>query len=603
MEIDLAELTRDSPYELDSDMKYIETIDHGAFGTVLHVLDLTTNKDMAVKVINKIGTRYSYIDKVKEEISILRILKHPNIVKFYGYTETNSQLLIKMEYIKFGTLKHWINQREKITEEEASIILQKILSAIKYLHSKQICHRDIKPENIMLSKENDLNSIKIIDFGLSAQNFDKLINNNYCGTYIYMAPELIEKKLYFISVDIWSIGILMYLLLNKGKHPFYIKGDNKNDVAEKIKNGKIKFYERISPMAKHLISKLLEPNPSWRYTASQAIRHPWITRNINDISPLTTNELLMKSNTKKIIKEFFNVCLFLNYFAKKKKKINISIDKRYTQKCIYFDEIKNLKLKIQKEKCLEVPLIDDEDEKNNNNSSKIKEENSGHKNKGTRGKSFCIIDRNPRKRGKTLKLSSTLLKFNELNKKKELTTKGSNNLANVSKKYQINKDNTINYKLQNLKISLDVVNANLKRKDNYIHKIKKRNSCQLRSISTFALNKNNSYRKYLKLNSEITYEKNNEETKIKSTKNIYQFETPQKFYQYLSSKKLINNFPKVEKLKKINLFQKDSQKTLNNLENINISPLILPNLGKLVKRRENHEMTNTKNFIKIRILK
>ena len=133
--------------------------------------------------------------------------------------------------------------------------------------------------------------------------------------------------------------------------------------------------------------------------------------------------------------------------------------------------------------------------------------------------------------------------------------------------------------------------------------IKKRNSCQLRSISTFALNKNNSYRKYLKLNSEITYEKNNEETKIKSTKNIYQFETPQKFYQYLSSKKLINNFPKVEKLKKINLFQKDSQKTLNNLENINISPLILPNLGKLVKRRENHEMTNTKNFIKIRILK
>ena len=114
MEIDLAELTRDSPYELDSDMKYIETIDHGAFGTVLHVLDLTSNKDMAVKVINKIGTRYSYIDKVKEEISILRILKHPNIVKFYGYTETNSQLLIKMEYIKFGTLKHWINQREKI---------------------------------------------------------------------------------------------------------------------------------------------------------------------------------------------------------------------------------------------------------------------------------------------------------------------------------------------------------------------------------------------------------------------------------------------------------------------------------------------------------
>ena len=602
MEIDPTELTRNSPYELDSDMKYIETIDHGAFGTVLHVLDLTTNKDIAVKVLNKIGLSYSYIEKVKEEISILRILKHPNIVKFFGYIETNSQLLIKMEYIKFGTLKHWINQREKINEEEASIILQKILSAINYLHSKQICHRDIKPENIMLSRENDLTSIKIIDFGLSAQNFDKLINNNYCGTFIYMAPELIEKKLYFISVDIWSIGILMYLLLNKGKHPFYIKGDTKIDVAKKIKKGKIKFYEKISPMARHLISKLLEPNPSWRYTASQAIKHPWITRNINDIPPLTTNELLMKSNTKKIMKDFFNVCLFLNYFSKKENILNISIDERYTQKCIYLNEVKNLILKMQKEKCLEVE-IDNEDEKNNNNNSKINDQNSGHKSIRTRGNSFCILDKNIRKRGKTLKLSSTILKFNELNKNKEFTTKRNNNVVSILKKYQTNKDSTINYKLTNLKTSLVVVNSNLKRKYNYIHKIKPMNSYQLRSLSTIDISKNNTFKKYLKLNSENTIEKNNEETKIKLTKNAHQFETPQKFYQYLSSKKLINNFPKVEKLKKINLFQKKSQKTLNYLENIYNSPLILPNLGKLVKRKENNETTNAKNFINIRILK
>ena len=78
----------------------------------------------------------------------------------------------------------------------------------------------------MISKKNDLNSIKIIDFGLSNNNFNNLINNDYSGTYIYMAPELIEKKLYFISVDIWCIGILMFILLNKGKHPFYKEGDN-----------------------------------------------------------------------------------------------------------------------------------------------------------------------------------------------------------------------------------------------------------------------------------------------------------------------------------------------------------------------------------------
>ena len=296
MEIDFDELTREFPYELGTDVEYIETIDNGSFGTVIKAFDIASNQEIAIKVISKDEKNHSQIDKLKEEISILRILKHPNIVKFYGYMETNNQLLIKMEYIKYGSLKQWINKKEKISEEEASIIIKKILSAIEYLHSKHICHRDIKPENIMLSRENDLNSIKIIDFGLSAQNFDKLINNDYCGTYIYMAPELIEKKLYSNSVDIWSIGILMFILLNDGKHPFYIIGDNRSEVAKKIKLGKIKFYKKISPMAKHLMMKLLEPIPSWRYTASQAIKHPWITRNINDVPPITFNELLQKSN-------------------------------------------------------------------------------------------------------------------------------------------------------------------------------------------------------------------------------------------------------------------------------------------------------------------
>ena len=89
----------------------------------------------------------------------------------------------------------------------------------------------------------------------------------------------------------------MFILLNKGKHPFYNKGDNRDEIANKIKEGKINFYEKVSPMAKHLIKKLLEPNPSWRYTASQAIKHPWITRNVNDTPPITFNEILVRSNS------------------------------------------------------------------------------------------------------------------------------------------------------------------------------------------------------------------------------------------------------------------------------------------------------------------
>ena len=177
MEIYMDDLTHEFPYDLGNDFKYIETLAHGAFGTVIHVIEISTKKDMAIKVINKTSSHQSSIEKVKQEISILKQLNHKNIVKFYGFFETVNQLLIKMEYVKYGTLKKWIKNHKKITEEEASIILSQILSAVVYLHGKQICHRDIKPENIMLSKENDLNSIKIIDFGLSAQHFYRLINN------------------------------------------------------------------------------------------------------------------------------------------------------------------------------------------------------------------------------------------------------------------------------------------------------------------------------------------------------------------------------------------------------------------------------------------
>ena len=351
MEIYLDELTSKFPYEIGVNFKYIETIDHGAFGTVIHVVEISTNKDMAIKVINKTSSRPSIIKKVKEEISILKKLNHENIVKFFGFFETNNQLLIKMEYVKYGTLSKWIKNHKKITEEEASIILRQILSAVVYLHSKQICHRDIKPENIMLSRENDLKGIKIIDFGLSAQNFDKLMNSDYCGTYIYMAPEQIEKKLYFISVDIWSIGILMFMLLNNGKHPFYMKGESKKEFNKKIENCKINFYNKISPMAKHLIFKLLEPNPSWRYNAVQAYKHPWITRNKNDEVSLTFNEILHKSNMKKVGRNLLSVVLFLNFLTLKKKYF---INDKYIKNCSFYDEKSKIKMNKKRDNCLDV---------------------------------------------------------------------------------------------------------------------------------------------------------------------------------------------------------------------------------------------------------
>ena len=313
------ELSTESPYELDKDITFIKDIDQGAFGKVIHVYDTKKKLDLAIKVINKEGVGPNLINHMKEEISILKKLNHKNIVKFYGYSETNNQLLINMEYIKYGTLSKWLKNMKKIREEDASKILSAVLSAVEYMHSQKICHRDIKPDNIMFSEENDLSSIKIIDFGLSAQHLNYLSNNDYCGTFIYMAPEQIEKKLYHYSVDIWSIGILMYMLLNNGMHPFYQKNEKEEDFIKKIKIGKLNFINKLSYMAKHLNHKLYEANPSWRYSANLAMKHPWITRNPNDEIPLTFNEILNKNNNIK------NGRYLIMIFKKKKKKKMIII--------------------------------------------------------------------------------------------------------------------------------------------------------------------------------------------------------------------------------------------------------------------------------------
>ena len=574
------ELTREFPYELGGNLKYIETIDHGAFGTVIHVIEISSNKDMAIKVINKAGARSSLIKKMKEEISILKKLNHENIVKFFGFLETNNQILIKMEYIKYGTLKHWIKNHKKITEEDASIILKHVLSAIVYLHSMQICHRDIKPENIMLSKENDLHSIKIIDFGLSAQNFDKLINNDYCGTYIYMAPEQIEKKLYFISVDIWSIGILMFMLLNSGKHPFYIKGDDKKDFVKKIEACKINFYNKVSPMAKHLILKLLEPNPSWRYTGAQAIKHPWITRNKEDEIPLTFNEILTKSNNKKMLRDLFNICLFMNYFNKNRKKYNIN--KEYIDNCNYYDEKIKKKLIKKKEKCLDVLSTDEGDDDDSTN--KISIENEFVENKENKEKTIINNGQNS--------IIFSPIKVKNTKNKKLNNVKSSKNINYFNKKFLTDQKMNFNFKKFNME-NISLIN----RKINLINN-KNNNNNNPRNANDLSLLKNNNSNNSLQnCNINIKNKEINNNNNLKRTKDE-KINKNLKINNYnFKDGHLRNNLPHIvspRKRKEFNL----QEYSLNNIENYNIVPIILPNIENIQKVKNIRYQSIKKNYRK-----
>ena len=579
MEIYMDDLTHDFPYELGNDFKYIETLDHGAFGTVVHVIEISTNKDMAIKVINKTREYNSLIEKVKEEISILKQLNHENIVKFYGFFETINQLLIKMEYVRYGTLSKWIKNHKKISENEASLILSQILSAVVYLHGKQICHRDIKPENIMLSKENDLNGIKIIDFGLSAQNFDKLINNDYCGTYIYMAPEQIEKKLYFISVDIWSIGILMFMLLNNGKHPFYIKGDTKTDFIKKVENCKINFYNKVSPMAKHLIFKLLEPNPSWRYNASQAIKHPWITRNKNDEVPLTFNEILHKNNMKKIGRDLFGAIIFINFITKKK---NYIINNKYIQQCFLYDKKAQRKINKKKEKCLDILSTTEKDESdlelNDEKSLFIKKNLSEKINK---------INNNLINSVQNSFVISANHAITRITKKKKISFV--NSTKNMKKFNKINKINNtdrklpFNFKKMDYQLNLFSTRKradSLNKKNNNITN----NTYRTPIIKISSKQKSDNTKEFLQKNSFRSMDnEHNKELKYSKSLRIINNEQKQKINNYLYEEK--EKYINKRELPDINYKHKKIDRnikhySLNDSENCIIVPLVLPNIKK-----------------------
>ena len=576
MEIYLNELTPESPYELNKDLMFIKEIDQGAFGKVIHAYESKRKLDLAVKVINKGGLKTNLIEEMKEEIAILKKLDHKNIVKFYGYSETNNQLLIKMEYIKYGTLSRWMKERRKIKEEEASLIIASVLSAVEYMHSMHICHRDIKPENIMFSEENNLSSIKIIDFGLSAQHFNYLANNDYCGTVIYMAPEQIEKKLYHYSVDIWSIGILMFMLLNGGRHPFYQKNDKREDFIRKIKNGKLNFINKLSFMAKNLNQKLCEVNPSWRYSAHLAMKHPWITRNPNDEIPLTFNEILNRNNSKKNLNQIIMISIFLNYYKKKevkskennkdkykdenffnnilfrnKKNKLFYINKKYINKCKIISEKEKEKYLKQKEKYLEVVSTDEEDsieKKQTINSTNNIKRLSLKKNSNR----FGIIQKNNKEELKLNKFISD--KFKKKFKFNERAPKQLNAIQDI------NTNNNSNIKNFNLNL-LSNQNNN---KNNFTHKkiveIKLHNDKKITEKNAYGNLKTKRCKSISKINLTNVGIKKDIKVKVKRVS-------------------VDCNLPSVSKIEKnngINTTSKKPYRNNNNIRNYNIPPLVLP---------------------------
>jgi serine/threonine protein kinase len=315
MEIYLDEVKENDVEIPNNHFNILAPIASGSFGQVVHAIDLNDGSEIAVKIIDKRKWK-TKLAAIKKEILILQQLNHPNIVKFLGYIETDTHLYIKMEHLKGGTLKALMN---RLNENDVSVVLKNLLEAINYLHSRDITHRDIKPDNVMLQCSDDLTTVKLIDFGLSSQDYNELFQYDLCGTIIYMAPEQLDnRRSYGRSVDIWSCGIIMYLLL-RGEHPVYTPGLTFNDYIGLMKGfnwrgtGNRHF---LSQMAANLLDRLLEIDPGKRYTVDKCLKHPWITRNRYGKIPLTHTEDWKIIAMRNKFRDLISGVIFLNGYKK-----------------------------------------------------------------------------------------------------------------------------------------------------------------------------------------------------------------------------------------------------------------------------------------------
>lgn len=225
-----------------------------------------------------------YISKLQEEVNVLRELRgHTNVIRLYDVFCVDNELFIITELGRGGDLFHLLTTHPKhgVTEAYAAKTVAEMLSAVAFLHSRNICHRDLKLENWVLESGKDVWSpLKLIDFGLSThfqpgQRLSRVVGSSY-----YVAPEVL-KKAYTEACDLWSLGVIVYMLLS-GAPPFY--GKNDEAIKASIVQGEYTFphelFRDVSDEAMAFVSTLLSYNTEYRYTAEQALTHPWLASNL-----------------------------------------------------------------------------------------------------------------------------------------------------------------------------------------------------------------------------------------------------------------------------------------------------------------------------------
>lgn len=290
-----------------------EVLGEGAYARVQTCINLITHKEYAVKIIEK-RPGHSRSRVFREVEMLYQCQGHRNILVLVEFFEEEDKFYLVFEKLRGGSVLAHIHKRRYFSEQEASIVVQDIASALDFLHNKGMAHRDLKPENILCEHEDRISPVKICDFDLGSGiklNSDRSPISTPelltpCGSAEYMAPEVVEAfneeaTIYDKRCDLWSLGVILYIMLS-GYPPFvgrcgsdcgWENGEPcqacQNTLFDSIQEGKYEFPEKdwahISSSAKDLISKLLVRDAKKRLSAAQVLQHPWVQGGAFDCLP------------------------------------------------------------------------------------------------------------------------------------------------------------------------------------------------------------------------------------------------------------------------------------------------------------------------------
>ncbi|CAL0330496.1 unnamed protein product [Lupinus luteus] len=264
------------------------TIGEGTFAKVKFAKNTETGESVAIKVMAKRTIlKHKMVEQIKREISIMKIVRHPNIVRLHEVLASQSKIYIILEFVMGGELYDKIVQLGKVSDNESRRYFQQLIDAVAHCHRKGVYHRDLKPENLLL---DDYGNLKVSDFGLSALTKKGVgLLHTTCGTPNYVAPEVLSNLGYDgAAADVWSCGVILYVLM-AGYLPF-----QEADLPMLYK--RISAAEFVCPVwfstgAKTLIHKILDPNPKTRIKIEEIRKDPWFRRSYVPVNPREDEEV------------------------------------------------------------------------------------------------------------------------------------------------------------------------------------------------------------------------------------------------------------------------------------------------------------------------